>query len=187
MPRPGRHGAYRCLGLDPGGRHTLGSMAARPRLQDRLFTALTTLGALVVLVVGLSRGNTKVAVFGALFFLGYGVLHSVTRRLTPAARLVTGSGADHAERMAQFRATRLAGQVALAVAAVGVVLELSLQWEPGLWVAGTALLVLTAFVAGLWFFSRGGQRERGGAPRESAPRRGASRPDAARGTSRPTR
>ncbi|WP_134774352.1 hypothetical protein [Ornithinimicrobium flavum] len=135
-------------------------MAARPRLQDRLFTALTTLGALVVLVVGLSRGNTKVAVFGALFFLGYGVLHSVTRRLTPAARLVTGSEADHAERMAQFRATRLAGQVALVIAAVGVVLELTVQWEPGLWVAGTALLVMAAFVAGLWIFSRGPARER---------------------------
>ena len=125
-------------------------MASRPRLKDRLFTALCTLGALVVLVAGLSRGNTKVAIFGALFFLGYGVLHSVTRRLTPAARLLSGSEADHAERLAQFRATRTAGQVALGIALVGLVLEFTLQWEPGLWVAGTALLV----VAALWFFSR---------------------------------
>jgi hypothetical protein len=157
-------------------------MAARPRLQDRLFTALTTLGALVVLVVGLSRGNTKVAVFGALFFLGYGVLHSVTRRLTPAARLVTGSEADHAERMAQFRATRLAGQAALVVAAVGVVLELTLQWEPGLWVAGTALLVVAAFVAGLWIFSRGNAGERGGAGDGTSRGNAASRGAAARGS-----
>lgn len=126
----------------------------RPRLKDRLFTALCTLGALVILVAGFSRGNTKVAIFGALFFLGYGTLHSVTRRLTPAARLVTGSETDHAERLAQFRATRLAGQAALLVAAVGVALELAVQWEPGLWVAGTALLVVAAFVAGLWFYSR---------------------------------
>ena len=129
-------------------------MAHRPRLKDRLFTALCTLGAVVVLVAGFSRGNTKVAIFGALFFLGYGVLHSVTRRLTPAARLLSGSEADHGERLAQFRATRTAGQVALGLALVGVVLELTLQWEPGLWVAGAALLVVAAFVGGLWFFSR---------------------------------
>lgn len=129
-------------------------MANSPRLKDRLFTALCTLGALVVLVAGFSRGNTKVAIFGALFFLGYGTLHSVTRRLTPAARLVTGNEADHADRLAQFKALRVAGQAALLIAAVGVALEVAIQWEPGLWVAGATLLVVVAFVAGLWFHSR---------------------------------
>ena len=129
-------------------------MASRPALRDRLFTALCTLGALVVLVAGLSRGNAKVAVFGALFFLGYAVLHSVTRRLTPAVRLLSSSEADHAERLAQFRATRLAGQGALLIALVGVIMELTVQWTPGLWVAGTALLVVAVFVAGLWGYSR---------------------------------
>lgn len=129
-------------------------MSSRPRLQDRLFTLLTTLAAAVFFVAGMSRGNTRVAVVGALFFLGYGVLHSVTRRLTPAARMLSGSEADQAERLAQFRATRTAGQVALALAAAGLVLELAVQWPPALWVAGAALLVVAAFVAALWFYGR---------------------------------
>ncbi|WP_431473167.1 hypothetical protein [Ornithinimicrobium sp. W1665] len=45
-------------------------MASRARLQDRLFSLLTTVAALVVLVVGLSRGNVRFAVLGMLFFLG---------------------------------------------------------------------------------------------------------------------
>ena len=130
-------------------------MPARPRLQDRLLTVLTTLAAVVIFVAGMSRGNTRVAVIGAAFFLGYGVLHAVTRRREPAARLLTGSEADRAEAMAQFRATRLAGQGALLIALVGVILDLTLQWPPGLWVAGTALGVLAIFVGGLWGFSRG--------------------------------
>ncbi|MGD8150774.1 hypothetical protein [Ornithinimicrobium sp. Y1694] len=129
-------------------------MANRPRLKDRLFTLLCTAAAVVVLIGGFSRGNTKVAIFGALFFLGYGVLHSVTRRLTPAARLLTGDETDQRERLAQFRATRTAGQIALAIAAIAVVLELTIQWEPGIWVAGACLLVVAGFVAALWFFSR---------------------------------
>lgn len=129
-------------------------MASRPRLKDRLFTVLTTLAAVVIFVAGMSRGNTRVAVIGALFFLGYGVLHSVTRRLEPAARLLTGSEADRAEAMAQFRATRLAGQGALLLALVGLILEFTIQWVPGLWVAGTVLVVLALFVGGLWFYSR---------------------------------
>ncbi|WP_151526432.1 hypothetical protein [Serinicoccus kebangsaanensis] len=129
-------------------------MPARPRLKDRLFTVLTTLAAVAIFVAGISRGNTRVAVLGAAFFLGYGVLHAVTRRLEPAARLLTGSEADRAEAMAQFRATRLAGQGALLIALVGVILEFTLQWAPGLWVAGTALVVLALFVGGLWWFSR---------------------------------
>lgn len=129
-------------------------MSSRPRLQDRLFTLLTTVGAAVFFVAGMSRGNTRVAVLGALFFLGYGVLHSVTRRLTPAARMLSGSEADQAERLAQFRATRTAGQVALGVAAVAIALDLAVQWPPALWVAGTALLVVASFVAALWFYGR---------------------------------
>lgn len=142
---------------------------ATPALKDRLFTALCVLGAGVVLVGGLARGNPRVALVGAGFFLGYAVLQSVTRRLTPAARLVSGHEADHAERMAQFRATRLAGQAALLVAAVGLALELGVGWAPGLWVAGTALLMVAAFVGGLvWFSPRtvpGPRRDRAAARR----------------------
>lgn len=133
-------------------------MASSPRLKDRLLTWLTTLGAVAFFIVGISRGNVRVAVVGALFFLGYGVLHAVIRRLEPSARLVTGREADQRERVAQFRATQLAGQGALAVAALGVLAEFSVQWEPGLYVAGTALLVLAFFVGGLWFFSRAARR-----------------------------
>ena len=129
-------------------------MASRPRLKDRLFTLLCTVGAAAILLAGASRGNLRVGLVGAAFFLGYGVLHSVTRRLTPAARLLTGSEADRAERLAQFRATRLAGQVALALAAVGVVLELATGWTPALWVAGTALVIVGVFAAALWFHGR---------------------------------
>lgn len=129
-------------------------MAARPRLKDRLFTLLTTLAAVAVFVVGMSRGNPKLAIVGGLFFLGYGVLQSVSRRLTPAARLVTGTEADAAERRAQARATIVAGQAALAIGAVGVVLEFATGWEPGLWVAGACLLVVAVFVAALVFFGR---------------------------------
>lgn len=153
-------------------------MTTRPRLKDRLFSAVSTLGALIILFVGFSRGNPKVAIFGALFFLGYGVLHSVTRRLTPAARLVTGHEADQAERMTQFKATQLAGQVALLIAAIGVVLELTLSWPPALWIAGSAMAVVATFVLGLWFFSPSRTRGRAGGA--------AQQPSAASGRSRTT-
>lgn len=142
-------------------------MASRPRLQDRLFTLLCTGAAAAILIAGASRGNLKVGVAGAVFFLGYGVLHSVTRRLTPAARLLTGDDADARERLAQFRATRTAGQTALGLALVAISLDLATQWEPGVWVAGACLLVVGAFVGALWFFSRpttgtGDEAARGG-------------------------
>lgn len=126
----------------------------RPRLKDRLFTLLCLVAAGAILVAGVSRGNLRVGLIGMAFFLGYAVLHSVTLRLTPAARLLSGDEADARERLAQFRATRLAGQVALGIALVALVLEFTIQWEPGVWVAGTCLVVLAAFVGGLWFFSR---------------------------------
>lgn len=129
-------------------------MASRPRLKDRLFSLLCTVGAAAFLLAGASRGNLKVGVVGAAFFLGYGVLHALTRRLTPGARLLTGSEADQAERLAQFRATRLAGQAALALAATGVVLELTTGWAPALWVAGTALAIVAVFTGALWFHGR---------------------------------
>ncbi|SOC56842.1 hypothetical protein [Ornithinimicrobium cerasi] len=133
-------------------------MAPSPRLKDRLFTLLCTGAAAAVLLAGASRGNLRVGVVGACFFLGYGVLHSVTRRLTPAARLLTGDEADVAERLAQFRATRAAGQAALGLALGGILLDLAVGWEPGLWVAGACLVVVATFVAALWFFSRPGAR-----------------------------
>jgi drug/metabolite transporter (DMT)-like permease len=150
---------------------------ARPALKDRLFTALCLVGAVVVLVGGFARGNPRVAVVGAGFFLGYAVLQSVTRRLTPAARLVSGQETDLAERMAQFRATRLAGQAALLVAAVGLALELGVEWAPGLWVAGTALLVVAVFVGGLVWFS----------PRTAPARRSDQTPRAPRAPGAPRR
>lgn len=126
----------------------------RPRLRDRLFTGLCVLAALAVVFLALSRGNPRAAVIGGGLFLGYALLHSVVRRLEPAARLVSGSEADGPERLAQFRATRTAGQTALLVAAVGVTLSLFSDWDTGLWVAGTAVLVVASFVVALWWFGR---------------------------------
>ena len=126
----------------------------RPRLRDRLFTGLCVLLALAVVLFALSRGNPRAAAIGGGLFLGYAVLHSVVRRLEPAARLTTGAEADAAEQLAQFRATRTAGQTALLVAVVGVALSLFAGWDTGLWVAGTAVLVLASFVAALWWFGR---------------------------------
>ena len=124
------------------------------RLKDRLFTVLCVLAAFAVVFLGLSRGNPRAAAIGGGLFLGYAVLHSVARRLEPAARLVTGHEADAAERLAQFRATRTAGQTAVMIAAVGVALALFANWGTGLWVAGTAILVVASFVVGLWWFNR---------------------------------
>lgn len=129
-------------------------MASRPRLKDRLFTVLCTAAAAAVLLVGVSRGNVRVGVAGAAFFLGYAALHTVTRRLTPAARLLTGDEADQRERMAQFRATRTAGQVALGIAALALALDLTVGWQAGVWVAGACVAVVAAFVVALWVFSR---------------------------------
>ncbi|GAA5163765.1 hypothetical protein GCM10011366_28480 [Ornithinimicrobium tianjinense] len=129
-------------------------MASRPRLKDRLFTVLCTAAAAAVLLLGASRGNVRVGAAGAAFFLGYAALHSVTRRLTPAARLLTGDEADQRERMAQFRATRTAGQVALGIAALALLLDLAVGWEPGVWVAGACVAVVAAFGVALRVFSR---------------------------------
>lgn len=129
--------------------------AGRPvPLKDRLFTLLCYAGAAAVLVIGLSRGNPRAAFIGAGVLVGYAVLQGVSRRLTPGARLLTGSEADERERRVQVQATRLAGQVALLLAAVGVLLALLLDWDEGLWVAGATMLVVVAFVGGLWFYHR---------------------------------
>lgn len=125
----------------------------RVRLRDRLVTALCLLAALAVVLLALSRGNPRAAAIGGGLFLGYAVLHGVARRLEPAARLLTGQEADEAERLAQFRATRATGQAALLLALVGVGLSLA-GWEDGLWVAGTAVLVVVVFVGALWWFGR---------------------------------
>lgn len=129
-------------------------MAGPARLKDRLFTGLCVLAALAVAVVGLSRGTVKAGLIGAAVFLGYAVLQAVTRRLTPAARLLTGNEADDRERLAQFRATRLAGQVAMLVAGIAALLTLAVDWDPGPWVAGACGVVLAGFVGGLWHYGR---------------------------------
>lgn len=126
----------------------------RPRLRDRLFTGLCVLAACAVVLLALSRGNPRAAAIGGGLFLGYALLHAVVRRLEPAARLATGHEVDAAEQLAQFRATRAGGQTALAVAVVGVALSLFADWDTGLWVAGTAALVVASFVVALWWFGR---------------------------------
>lgn len=129
-------------------------MAPPSRLKDRLFSGLCVLAAFGVLVLGLSRGNPKVGFIGAGLFLGYAALHAVTRRLLPAARLLSGTEADRRQRRAHYQATRTAGQVGLVVAAAGVLLALSRDWAPGLWVAGTSILLMASFGLVLWLAGR---------------------------------
>lgn len=129
-------------------------MARRVPLKDRLFSGLCLLGAVVVLMVGVSRGNARAGLIGAAILLGYAVLQSVSRRLTPGARLITGSEADERERRAQLLATRSAGQSAIGIAAVGVLVSLVWDWSTGLWVAGATMLVVASFVASLWWHGR---------------------------------
>jgi uncharacterized membrane protein len=128
--------------------------ARRAPLKDRLFSLLCFAGAVLVLVVGLSRGNPRAAFIGAGVLVGYAVLQDVSRRLTPGARLLSGSEADERERRVQMQATRLAGQVAVLLTGLGVLAALLLDWTPGLWVAGASTLVVVAFVGGLWFYHR---------------------------------
>lgn len=132
-------------------------MPLKPQVKDRLFSLLCLLAAALVLVVGFSRGNPKVAFGGAAILMGYAVLQSVARRLTPGARLLVGSEADDAERLVQFKATRLAGQAAVGMAVVGVALSIFWEWDVGLWVAGACGLVLASFVGALVFYSRTAQ------------------------------
>ncbi len=129
-------------------------MPLKPRVKDRLFSLLCLVAAAVVLVVGFSRGNPRVALGGAAILMGYAVLQSVARRLTPGARLLVGSEADAAERLVQFKATRLAGQAAIGIALVGVALSIFWDWDVGLWVAGACGLVLASFVGALVFYTR---------------------------------
>ncbi len=140
-------------------------MQVKPRMKDRLFTALCIVGAGVVLVLGFSRGNPRVALGGAAVLLGYVALQALARRLTPGARLVMGSEADAAERLVQFKATRLAGQVAIGLTILGVLVAALWDWGPGLWIAGACATVVLTFVAGLVAFSRST-----GAPRSAEPR-----------------
>jgi len=129
-------------------------MALSAPVKDRLFTTLCLLVAVVVLVLGFSRGNPKVALGGAAIFVGYAVLQWTARRLTPGARLVIGSEADAVERVVQAKATRLAGQVAVALMVLAVLLWVLWDSRAALWVAGALALVVTSFIAGLVWFSR---------------------------------
>lgn len=125
-----------------------------PRVKDRLFVLLCLIAAVAVLVIGFSRGNPRVAIGGAAVFTGYAILQSVARRLTPGARMLMGSEADAQERFIQFKATRLAGQVAVALVILGMTLSLFWDWNVGLWVAGACSLILGAFLGGLVYFTR---------------------------------
>lgn len=129
-------------------------MRISPRVKDRLFSLICLVAAAVVLVVGFSRGNPRVALGGAAILIGYAVLQSVATRLTPGARLLVGSEADAQERLVQFKATRLAGQTAVGIAIVGVALSIIWNWDVGLWVAGACGLVLATFVGSLVYYSR---------------------------------
>jgi len=129
-------------------------MALSAPVKDRLFTALCLLLAVVVLVLGLSRGNTKLALGGSALFVGYAALQWAARRLTPGARLVIGSEADAAERVVQVRATRLAGQVAVALLVLAVLLWVLWDSRAALWVAVACALIVSSFVGGLMWFSR---------------------------------
>lgn len=129
-------------------------MPIKPGVKDRLFTLLCIIAAGVVLIFGFSRGNPRVALGGAAILLGYAALQTVARRLTPGARMMMGSEADAQERLVQFKATRLAGQVAVAFTLLGIVFALLWDWNAGLWIAGACGLVLVTFVGGLVYFSR---------------------------------
>lgn len=135
-------------------------MPLKPRVKDRLFSLLCLVAAAVVLVVGFSRGNPKVALGGAAILMGYAVLQTVARRLTPGARLLVGSEADAAERVVQFKATRLAGQVAVGIALVAIAVSIFWEWDVGLWVAGACGLILVSFVGALVFYSRAAKAAR---------------------------
>lgn len=124
------------------------------RLKDRLLTAFCVLAAIAVAILGLSRGNPRAAAIGAGIFLGYALLHAVMRRLEPTARLVSGLTSDENERLVHYKATRTAGQTALGLAVVGIAMSMFPRWDTGLWIAGTALLILASFVVGLWWFGR---------------------------------
>ncbi|MGC1208224.1 MAG: hypothetical protein WA880_09770 [Ornithinimicrobium sp.] len=129
-------------------------MPIKPGVKDRLFTLLCIIAAAVVLIFGFSRGNPRVALGGAAILLGYAALQTVARRLTPGARMLMGSEADAQERLVQFKATRLAGQVAVAFTLLGIVGALLWNWNAGLWIAGACGLVVVAFVGGLVYFTR---------------------------------
>jgi len=129
-------------------------VARRVPLKDRLFSAFCLVGAVAVLVLGVSRGNPRAGLIGAGILIGYAVLQAVSRRLTPGARLLTGVEADERERTAQLLATRSAGLAAIGVAAIGVLLSLVWDWSTGLWVAGATMLVVVSFVASLWWHAR---------------------------------
>lgn len=139
-------------------------MPLSPRVKDRLFTLLCLIAAVAVLVIGFSRGNPRVAIGAAAVFMGYAVLQSVARRLTPGARMLMGSEADAQERFIQFKATRLAGQVAISLIILGVTLSLFWDWNVGLWVAGACSLVLGAFLGGLVFFTQAAKSPSGPGP-----------------------
>lgn len=129
-------------------------MAVGTRVKDQVFQWVCVAAAVGVLLLGLSRGNARAGLFGAGVLLGYAVLQGVSRRLTPGARLLTGSEADQRERRAHYLATRSAGQVALVIAAAGALAALVADDTTGLWVAGSTLAVLVSFVATLWWHAR---------------------------------
>lgn len=135
-------------------------MPVKPRVKDRLFTLLCIVGAAAILIFGFSRGNPRVALGGAAILLGYAALQSVARRLTPGARVLMGSEADAQERLVQFKATRLAGQMAIVLTLLGVAIAVLWDWNVGLWVAGACSLVLVSFVAGLVYFTRAAKAAR---------------------------
>ncbi len=139
-------------------------MPLSPRVKDRLFTLLCLTAAVAVLVIGFSRGNPRIAIGGAAVFVAYAVLQSVARRLTPGARMLMGSEADAQERFIQFKATQLAGQVAVGLVILGVTLSLFWEWNVGLWVAGACSLILGAFLGGLVYFTRAARSNSGSRP-----------------------
>lgn len=116
-------------------------MPQRTRLVDHARTAGLVLFALVVLVVGLSRGNWRVGVLGAAAVLLYAMVRGATQRL---------AAGEH-ERMVSTLTTT--GRAAGAVAVGGLLAALLIPWEPGLWLALGAVAVVGAFGAA-WVTSR---------------------------------
>ena len=59
-----------------------------------------------------------------------------------------------AAALAFYTLISLAPLLVVLVAVVGVALALFAEWSTGLWVAGTAVLVVASFVGALWWFGR---------------------------------
>lgn len=126
----------------------------RDRARHRLLVGLCLAFAVVLALLGLSRGNTRFALAAPAILVVYAAVLVLANRYGPGARLLSGRAVGAEEIDVVTRARALSWNAGLLACLVGLGFGLGAGWEPGLWFAVPGGVLLVSWMGALFWFHR---------------------------------